>query len=60
MNKEIMKQAGFGEAVKQVEMGNCPICGNPINLNDFRDSLSRKEFTISGMCQKCQDNIFGK
>ena len=25
----------------------------------FRDTLSRKEYKISGMCQKCQDDVFG-
>ena len=25
----------------------------------FRDTLSETEYTISGMCQKCQDNFFG-
>lgn len=24
----------------------------------FRDSLSLKEFGISGMCQECQDSVF--
>jgi hypothetical protein len=27
---------------------------------DFRDELSRKEYTISGMCQICQDDFFGE
>ena len=26
---------------------------------DFTDELSRKEYTISGMCQSCQDKAFG-
>jgi hypothetical protein len=26
---------------------------------EFRDDISRKEYTISGMCQKCQDRTFG-
>ena len=26
---------------------------------DFRDELSQKEYTISGMCQVCQDKVFG-
>ena len=26
----------------------------------FRDELSRKEFSISGLCQKCQDAVFGE
>ena len=38
----------------------CPLCESKINVNDFRNELSVKEFTISGMCQKCQDDIFGK
>ena len=32
-------------------------CGG--DATKFRDELSRREFTISGLCQKCQDNIFG-
>lgn len=32
-------------------------CGKP--AVNFRDELSRKEFTISGFCQSCQDRIFG-
>jgi len=25
----------------------------------FRNEISRKEYTLSGMCQKCQDDFFG-
>ena len=25
---------------------------------EFRDDLSKREFTISGMCQVCQDKVF--
>jgi hypothetical protein len=32
--------------------------GKEHNLK-FRDDLSRKEFSISGMCQSCQDSVFG-
>lgn len=32
-------------------------CGKPIG--EFRDELSRKEYTISGLCSECQDKIFG-
>lgn len=35
----------------------CAICGN--DITDFRDSLSVREFNISGMCQACQDDVFG-
>jgi len=26
----------------------------------FRDEISQKEYTISGLCQPCQDLIFGE
>lgn len=40
--------------------GVCVICGSEkIKSEDFRNELSKKEFTISAMCQKCQDDIFG-
>jgi hypothetical protein len=32
----------------------------PVNNEDFRDALSRKEARISGLCQKDQDEFFGK
>jgi hypothetical protein len=35
----------------------CITCGD--NVDGFRDRLSEKEYTISGMCQKCQDSVFG-
>ena len=31
-------------------------CGGP--AKEFRDHISCKEYTISGLCQKCQDSIF--
>lgn len=32
-------------------------CGG--EATTFRDELSRREFRISGLCQKCQDSVFG-
>ena len=32
-------------------------CGKPITV--FRDELSKKEYGISGLCQQCQDELFG-
>jgi len=36
----------------------CP-CGAGVTLKSFKDDLSLKEFHISGLCQTCQDSIFG-
>ena len=51
----------FGRSkVLAVAGGQCVKCGFPHNLrSDFRDALSHKEYGISGLCQTCQDEIFG-
>jgi len=59
MNKELMKQAGFGDYVKDVENNRCPWCKKMINMEHFRNELSKKEYMISGLCQRCQDSFFG-
>ena len=42
-------------------MAVCVFCKKVIDPDkDFRNEISRKEFTISGICQSCQDQIFGK
>jgi hypothetical protein len=33
-------------------------CGGP--ATDFRDERSRHEYRISGLCQQCQDTVFGE
>lgn len=39
----------------------CPYCGEPIDPNeDFRDAASVREYMVSGICQGCQDRIFGE
>lgn len=48
----------FPEQKALVDNGECPTCGLPIT--DFRNEISRREFRISGMCQKCQDSVFGE
>ncbi len=36
----------------------CSFCKE--SATEFRDGLSEKEYSISGLCQKCQDEVFGK
>ena len=40
-----------------IENNVCTLCNE--DALHFSDDLSKKEFTISGMCQKCQDDFFG-
>jgi hypothetical protein len=59
MNKEIMKDAGFEKEVHRVMAGLCPFCDNKPVEKDFRNEVSLREFKISGLCQQCQDKVFG-
>lgn len=47
----------FPEAFSKLEKGICPTCDK--RFTDFRDAISEKEYTISGMCMDCQDSVFG-
>ena len=58
MNKKIMKAMGFSREVALKEHGLCPFCRCSVDTDAFRDELSAKEFTISGLCQECQDKTF--
>jgi hypothetical protein len=48
------------DAKTRIEFGRCPFCNKPVDLSEIRDGLSLKEYTISGLCQKCQDKTFGE
>ena len=53
-----MRMCGMRDVVDSVASGKCPFCGIGIDVDEFRDDLSRREFGISGMCQRCQDDMF--
>lgn len=46
----------FGRSTA-IESDTCVTCGLPVTA--FRNELSVKEYQISGMCQSCQDSVFG-
>jgi len=58
IKRSMLIAAGFGEEVRRAMLGICCFCETPTSVEDFRDDLSRKEFEITGMCQKCQDETF--
>jgi hypothetical protein len=56
---EGMSSAIFGRSREEcISSGVCVKCGGP--ACDFTDGPSLKEFSISGFCQKCQDEIFSE
>lgn len=40
------------------ENGQCPLCPDEIKFEDFKDLKSKHEYLISGLCVKCQSQIF--
>ena len=53
--------SGRTSAIHENVCINPPLgCGKPIKLSDFRNEISQREYRISGLCQQCQDEIFGK
>jgi len=47
----------FPGTKESIAKGECPLCKTKIGK--FRNEISEKEYKISGMCQKCQDDVFG-
>ena len=55
---EVMSMDLFGRLrAKSLEGAICVCCGS--KADQFADALSAKEYTISGMCQECQNSVFG-
>lgn len=49
----------FPGTIENIRNCRCTDCGLPVTEKSFRDTLSIKEYEISGLCQRCQDEIFG-
>jgi len=49
------------DRVTCIQEGICITCDDAhgIKATSFRDDISRKEYSISAMCQSCQDDVFG-
>lgn len=59
MTKERPVDVLFPEQASLKRLGLCPFCAELIFEEHFRDELSLREFEISGLCQACQDKMFG-
>lgn len=57
---KLLNQLGGRDAAIQADRCVNPPIGCGGDATEFRDKLSYKEYTISGLCQNCQDKVFGK
>jgi hypothetical protein len=51
-------EKAFPGTAKAIENKQCPLCLKPIT--DFKDKVAEEEYSISGLCQRCQDRIYGE
>ena len=59
IERHLERTAGRTTAINNDRCIPLPIgCGGP--ATDFDDEVSKREYTISGLCQKCQHAIFGE
>jgi hypothetical protein len=56
-NKPAFKM--FPKVWKLIEDGKCPFCKKEIKEDEFTDELSKKEYSVSGLCNSCQKATFG-
>ena len=45
------------DVVKAINLDMCVVCRKEVR--GFSSAIAAKEFTISGMCEPCQDEVFG-
>ena len=58
MQEFLERNFGRTTAIRGDKCVPAPVgCGGLVE--NFRDGLSKKEYTISGLCQECQDKVFG-
>jgi len=56
-NKDKMCKFNFGASYTP---GVCPYCKREFSpTKEFRNLISVREYWVSGLCQECQDSIFG-
>jgi len=57
VNEMVFKLTGI-DRVEVIQNDQCAFkCAEPNFI--WRDEKSKKEYTISGMCQSCQNDMFG-
>ena len=62
--EQLEKEIGIDKVIVTGKMGNgaeegCMLCPKEYPL-EFNDILSYREYKATGICQKCQDKVFGK
>jgi len=55
-------QITFGHSKQdciELEEGICPNCKKQVDLSTLLEDRNRREFESTGLCQECQDKLYG-
>ena len=60
LKRRVARARKAAERVTTIRKDRCVSCKTSVNKveNNFRDALSLREYSISGLCQTCQDKIY--
>lgn len=59
MNKETLRNLGYGSVIDLIEDGICPFCLQQVDPEKIESEEAKAEFALTGMCENCF-NSFGK
>ena len=57
--KRFLRKLRFWHKFKMVKDCRCPFCAEKVDKSEFRNKVFLREFESSGMCQECQETVFG-
>lgn len=57
--KSFLKSLRLRREVSTAKECKCPLCADKVHKDEFRNEVFIKEFERSGLCQGCQDTVFG-
>jgi len=60
ISRPLFQHPDFRVEAMYTQLGLCPMCQNPVYEKDFVDEISRREYSITGLCQTCQDVMFAE
>lgn len=56
--QKLIEQMTYGEFSKRLANSKCTLCNG--DASSFKDKASAIEYTTSGLCQNCQDEVLDR
>ena len=57
--KRFLRALGIRRENAMVKNCRCPLCAERVDEEEFRNEVFLKEFKSTGLCQGCQETVFG-